>query len=83
MLKVNVVSFQELTKEEQELQPNNGCGKECANYIKMTDGSETVMILSDAVEPEDATFSRDFSNVVSAIKKAYKIGIRDGKRFNR
>lgn len=83
MLKVNVVYFQELTKEEQELQPNNGRGKEYANYIKITDGSETIMILSDAVEPEDATFRRDFSNVVSAIKKAYEIGIRDGKRLNR
>ena len=82
MLKVNVVSFQELSEQEQKLQPNNGCGKEYANYIKITDGSETVMILSDAVEPEDATFRRDFSNVVSAIKKAYEIGIRDGKRLN-
>lgn len=81
MLKVNVVSFQELTREEQKLQPNNGCGKECANYIKMTDGSDTVMILSDAVEPEDATFTRDFKEVVKAIEQAYKIGLRDGKKL--
>lgn len=79
MLKVNVVSFQELTKEEQELQPNNGRGKEFASYIKMTDGSETVMILSDAFEPEDGTFRRDLRCVVDAIKEAYKIGLRDGK----
>lgn len=83
MLKVDIVNFDDLTDEEKKFQPNNGCGKEYANYIKITDGSETVMILSDAVEPEDATFRRDFSNVVSAILMAYKIGIRDGKRLNR
>ena len=83
MLKVNLVSYEDLTDEEKKFQPNNGVGKEYANYIKITNDSETVMILSDAVEPEDATFRRDFSNVVLAIEKAYKIGIRDGKRLNR
>lgn len=83
MLKVNLVSYEDLTDEEKKFQPNNGVGKEYANYIKITNDSETVMILSDAVEPEDATFRRDFSNVVFAIEKAYKIGIRDGKRLNR
>lgn len=82
MLKVNIVPFYELTEEEQKFQPNNGCGKEYANYIKITDGSKTVMILSDAVEPKDATFSRDFSDVVDAIEEAYKIGLRDGKKLS-
>lgn len=81
MLKVNLVSFEDLTEEEKEIQPNNGCGKEYANYIKITDGYKTVMILSDAVEPEDARFSRDFRDVVDAIEEAYKIGIRDGKKL--
>lgn len=82
MLKVNRVYFEDLTEEEQEIQPDNGSGKEYANYIKITDGTETIMILSDAVEPEDATFSRDFSDVVDAIEKAYKIGLRDGKKLS-
>jgi hypothetical protein len=81
MLKVKRVYFEDLTEEEQMVQPNNGAGKEYANYIKITDGSETVMILSDAVEPEDATFSRDFIDVTTAIEKAYKIGLRDGKKI--
>jgi hypothetical protein len=81
MLKVNIAIFEDLTEEEKEIQPNNGCGKEYASYIKITDGSKTVMILSDAVEPEDATFTRDFSDVVYAIEQAYKIGLRDGKKL--
>ena len=82
MLRVNVVSFHDLTKDEQEFQPNNGCGKDYASYIKLTDGNETVMILSDAFEPEDGTFTRDLSCVTDAIKKAYKVGLRDGKRLS-
>ncbi|UAT29541.1 hypothetical protein K7T73_13125 [Bacillus badius] len=82
MLHVNLVSFEDLTDEEKEIQPNNGWGKECANYIKITDRTETVMILSDSFEPEDGTFTRDLCYVVDAIKEAYKIGLRDGRKIN-
>lgn len=82
MLKIHLINFEDLTTEEQGFQPNNGSGKECANYIKITDGSKTVMILSDAVKPEDATFKRDFLPVMTAIKQAYKIGLRDGEKLN-
>lgn len=83
MIKVNLVHFEDLTEEEKEVQPNNGSGKEYANYIKITDGSKLVMILSDAVEPEDATFTRDFREVIHAIEEAYKYGFRDGKRVGK
>lgn len=79
MLKVELTDFEGLTDEEKEEQPDNGVGKENANYIKITDQGKTIMILSDAAEPEDATYRRDFRNVIDAIEKAYKIGIRDGK----
>lgn len=82
MLKIKLVYYEDLTKDEQELQPNNGNGKEYANYIKITDDSKTVMILSDAVEPEDASFIRDFNDVIYAIELAYQIGLRDGKKFS-
>lgn len=78
MLNVDIVRFEDLTEDEKEMQPDNGCGKEYANYIKLTNESKTVMILSDAVEPEDATFSRDFSEVLEAIKIAYNTGLSDG-----
>lgn len=45
----------------------------------MTDDSETILILSDAIEPEDARFTRDLSDVQCAIEKAYELGLRDGK----
>lgn len=82
MLKVKSLSFEDLSEEEQKSQPDNGSGREYATYIKITDGVETVMILSDSAEPEDATYGRDFSDVIGAIEEAYKIGLRDGKRLD-
>lgn len=78
MLKVELVNYEDLSENEQAYQPDNGNGKEYANYIKMTSDGELITILSDAVEPEDATFTRDFSEVLDAIKKAYEIGKVDG-----
>lgn len=83
MLKVELVSYEDLTEDEQQNQPNNGQGREYANYIKMTEDDEVIMILSDAVEPEDTTFTRDFSGVLGAIKRAYEIGKVDGHWVDR
>jgi hypothetical protein len=77
MLEVKVIHFDDLTEEEQSMQPNNGQGKEYANYVKLIHNSETIMILSDAIEPEDASFERDLSDVVYAIRKAYELGLKD------
>lgn len=78
MLKVELVGYNYLTEEEKSHQPDNGNGKEYANYIKISKEGETIRILSDAVEPEDATFSRDFNEVVDVIQLVYEIGKSDG-----
>lgn len=83
MLKIELVKFGDLTDEEKEEQPNNGCGKDNARYIKLSNAGKTLMIISDAVEPEDATFTRDFRKVINAIQLAYKCGISDGKKLRR
>jgi len=79
MVKIERVYYDNLTDEEKEDQPNNGSGKEYASYIKITNDEETLMILSDAVEPEDATFVRDFSDVLDALELVYEQGLKDGK----
>jgi len=80
-LEIHRCKFEDLTEEERRFQPDNGSGKLDANYIKLTDKGETVTILSDAVEPEDATFVRDFSDVLDAIETAYEIGVKDGRNY--
>jgi hypothetical protein len=77
MLEVESLSFTDLTDEEKQSVPNNGAGKEYASYIKVTHNGKTLYLESDAVEPEDATFYRDFGWVSAAIQKAYDLGKAD------
>jgi len=64
---VKVISFEDLTKEEQDSAPNNGWGKEDASYILIED-SKGRRIYSDAMEPEDVRFYRDLSWIVDELK---------------
>ena len=51
--------------------PNNGCGKEYANYILIEDG-EYKACYSSAMEPEDASFGRDLSWIVDELNREPK-----------
>tara|TARA_R110002096_G_scaffold315227_6_gene509479 strand:- start:2330 stop:2566 length:237 start_codon:yes stop_codon:yes gene_type:complete len=77
MLEVNEVSFEDLTDDEKEDQPDNGSGKEWAGYLKVTHGGRTLAIYSDAMEPEDCRFSRCLEWVSTAISEAYERGKQD------
>ena len=44
---------------EKDFLSNNGCGKEYANYLVLYRNGEVFSYESDAIEPEDKTFSRD------------------------
>ena len=67
-----------LTEEEKNMPlPNNGMGKEEATYIRITHKGKTIGLFSDAVEPEDATFSRDYNWIPDIILKAYQLGKGD------
>ena len=77
MLEINSIDFDDLTEEQQEDQPDNGSGKEYANYLKITHGGVVVAIHSDAMEPEDCGFNRDLRWVEGAIKQAYELGKAD------
>ena len=52
-----------------------------AGYIKATHKGKTILLESDCIEPEDATFSRDLSWISNALKEAYKLGVADGKKL--
>ena len=77
MLKIEVLNFKDLSDNEKEDAPNNGCGKEYANYLRVSHNGRVVAIESDAMEPEDATFGRDLSWIANVIEKCYNIGITD------
>lgn len=75
--KVMTLSFEDLNPEEQFSVGNNGSGKEYANYIKVVYNNNVVLLESDAIEPEDKTFSRDLSWIAEALQQAYDLGKTD------
>ena len=76
-MKVEVISYDELSEDEQRIAPNSGSGKDVATYMRITYEDGDSHVESDAMEPEDATFYRDLSWVASAIESAYKQGLKD------
>jgi hypothetical protein len=73
-MKITLESFEDLTDEEKNNVPNNGSGKEYANYIRVEHNGETLFLESDAMEREDAVFLRDLSWIIDALNKCYEIG---------
>ena len=81
MLKVETLNFEDLSDDEKDEVPNNGAGKEYANYIKITHNGVVVLLESDAMEPEDATFGRDLSWVADMLEKCYDFGVKDEREL--
>lgn len=67
-------TYGELTEDEKENASGNGHGAEYAGYIRVSHNSKTIALKSDAMEPEDAIFSRDLSWISSLIYEAYELG---------
>lgn len=78
-LEITTPNFEDLTKQEQADASSNGGGKEYANYIRISRNGESVYLESDAMEPEDARFTRDLEWIKDAIAYAYQCGVQDGK----
>lgn len=78
MLKIIECKFEDLTYGERALAPENGSGMEYANYIKITHNGKSVLFASDAMEPEDALFTRDLDWIVPALRRCYEIGRSEG-----
>jgi hypothetical protein len=80
MFKVKMQSFKDLTEDEKDQASNNGAGMEYAGYIRVIRNGETLYLLSDAMEPEDASFYRDLSWVSNVIAHAYELGGQDATK---
>lgn len=73
-LKVELVDFDTLTDAEKLGSSNNGCGREWANYLRVSRNGETLLLENDAMEPEDCRFTRDLRWIKDVILMAYEIG---------
>jgi len=74
MLTVRVERFEDLSDEEKNFVPENGSGSAYAGYLRVVHNGETILLESDAMEPEDAIFARDLNWIALAIKGAYNLG---------
>lgn len=79
-MKIEMLDFDDLNDTEKLGASNNGCGKEYANYIRITHNGETILIENDAMEPEDARLTRDLEWVGWALQRCYEIGVEEGAK---
>ena len=78
MLEVRIEQFGNLEPDELKKMPDNGSGKRWASYIRMIHDKKTILLVSDAMQPEGATFRRNLDWIKDALLKAYRCGIEDG-----
>ena len=76
-LKVKILRYDDLTEEEKYCVSENGSGAIFASYLKVIYDGETLLLKSDAMEPEDAGFDRDLSWISGTILMAYRLGRED------
>lgn len=74
MLEVVLEDYDKLSDEEKEHCSNNGSGKEYASYIRIIHNGETILLESDAMEPEDTIFYRDLNWIIPTLRKCYELG---------
>ena len=78
---VKIVSFEDLPEDYRDQVSDNGCGKDCANYLVISHNDEIISVESDAMESEDATFARDLRWIRARIMLAYKLGVIKGSKM--
>lgn len=76
---VVIENYQSLSKNEKDNVSNNGSGAEYASYLRVIHNGKTILLESDAMEKEDAIFTRDLSWVKDIIFKSYQIGLQEGR----
>lgn len=74
---VKLQGYDDLSETEKEGASSNGAGKDYANYVRISHNGQTIALESDACEPEDCSFRRDFGWVVGALRRAYQLGRDD------
>lgn len=77
-IEVKILAYDELPESiDKGSLSNCGTGKEYANYLTIWHDDKMVDFQSDAMQPEDAKFSRDLNWIAAAILYAYDMGYGD------
>lgn len=74
-MNVTLVYYEDLPEDERYNKPNCfGNGREDANYLKVEIPGQDTVYFSDAMEPEDARFTRGMAWIQRTIIDAYQAG---------
>lgn len=77
-MEAKIVDWEEFQKivpdAESKFAPNNGAGKEWSSYLVIYHEGKIFEWHSDAMEHEDASFSRDLSWIGDLVISAYQQG---------
>ena len=72
-MKIEILSYDDLTENQKDNVSDNGAGKEWANYLKVSNGNLLISLESDAMEPEDVSFGRDLNWIAPLLQKGYDL----------
>lgn len=78
-LQVNYLEYDDLHAGDKQDVSDNGCGKDYATYMHVELNGKTLMMVSDAIEPEDATFGRDLNWIGGLLEQVYQAGLNQHK----
>jgi hypothetical protein len=83
MMQIEQLSYGDLPTWAKKLAvafSDDGHGREDAEYLIVSEDGQFVEMFSDAMEPEDARFSRALSWVMPALLEAYEAGQKAGQK---
>ncbi len=75
-LSIKVVWAQELSDEMKEAYDITS--DDFSNFMIVKHGDETISVVGDYMEPEDATFTRNLKWVAELLDEVYELGKSDG-----
>lgn len=76
MLSIEVVWAQDFPKEMKDIYDVES--DDYSNFMIVKHGDETIRVVNDYMEPEDATFTRDLKWIAELLTEAYELGMTDG-----
>lgn len=75
-LLIEVIDAQDLSDEMKDTYDVEY--DDCSNFMIVKHCDETICVVNDYMEPEDATFTRDLKWVAEMLEEVYELGKVDG-----
>ena len=78
MIEIDTLNYRDLNEEEKAEYPSYG--DDLDFYIRIKHDGQIILLESDCMDPEDATFRRDLDWIHGALQKCYELGYADAMK---